>query len=209
MVASKGFIAANQDHLISSLTINSYPFTLSAWVYATGALATNPVAVIVTNQDLDNRFHNIQLRTSFHIAESKDTSSVYATWSSAPPLNTWIYLTGVFASSTARYLYVNGILRATNTNYAGIVAQKMVVGGIQNPVPRQFFEGSIAHPQIWLRSLLAEEIMETMQVPYSSKGLTWAPSTDRSTVVDYSPNKLAIIDNGTDDSFVGPPVYMP
>ncbi|WP_280666005.1 LamG-like jellyroll fold domain-containing protein [Kitasatospora sp. MAP12-44] len=98
-----------------------------------------------------------------------------ASTTSAPALNTWTQLTGVFNSATgAMSLYVNGALAATGTNPSPWNATgPLAIGGVKlaGGATNNFASGAVSDVQTYSRALTAAEISTAYSSPYAAVSL--------------------------------------
>lgn len=142
----------------ASPTLTGYPFTLSAWV-KTSQMADAVIAM--TGQGSSNSVHwyigmyagaaNIVARNTTKV-EKRDTLAIND--------GVWHHVVGVFASATSRQLYVDGVLRQSDSSSVAFGGtERFAVGALDRATPAARFAGSIDDVRVYRRALTQAEIL--------------------------------------------------
>ena len=157
------FVRASSQRLLGSFSINVIPCTVSYWgnaVVNTLALGTLSISDSVGNEAIRCFFAG-NLANDPVSASSIDngiggTAANAGTFS----INTWHHATAVFASTTSRTSYIDGIAGTTNTvssNPSDL--NTIVIGGIMvNSNPALYFDGNLSEFAVWNVALTTGEI---------------------------------------------------
>lgn len=149
--------AGDDDYIaIPNGFFSAYPFTLVATFRATD-IATN-LAIFVLNDSADNQnWQGLRVGNSEVHAASRNAAQQDA--STAISANVWYHAAAVFASSTSRKIYVNGLWKATDTDALTTRANDVcTIGRYSDSSPSSYFSGDIAECLIYDRALSAGAI---------------------------------------------------
>jgi hypothetical protein len=155
------FSAANSRYLsTSSAPASGDPMTIAAWVRPSGSGTRTIAAVgvssgIARNQLFLNSTNNVNV-TSANAANNVSGPSVAGVISA----NTWGHAAGVFASTSSRTAYADGVAATPNDNgvTVGTAANTITVGVRWAGVVGNYFSGDIAEVGVWNVALTADEI---------------------------------------------------
>lgn len=126
-------------------------------------------------------YHLIGLSVSlnrWYCASRAGGSERYAAGTTVPATSTWVHVAGVFTSSTARAVFVNGTSEGSDSNSVSPTLSKLTVavrgdGAIPGATPG-YFTGSLAHVAVWNAALAAAQIAELAR---GASPLVVAPSS--------------------------------
>ena len=146
-------------------------FTVSAWVDMTALPASGQSAETVVSQDggVDSGFYLQYFgpagRWAFsRTATDTDNPSAHRVLSaSAPALNTWTHLVGVYnAANDTGYLYVNGVAQGTATDPTPFAAPgDLAIGRAQyNGQETDWVKGAIKRVEVFSSALSAAQVAE-------------------------------------------------
>lgn len=161
---ARSFSAASDQRCTATWTATSMPFTIAGWYNRSSDGALTTLWSMFSNTTGTANRHAIQATSAEEIqARSQDASAIVeSTVSSAPAPGANGHFAGVFASSTSRTAYVDGVAGSTNTtsrapgSLAGIA-----FGAIYNDATNVFsgpFDGTIWEAAFWNVALTASEI---------------------------------------------------
>jgi hypothetical protein len=153
------FDGSNDRVAVARPAIN-VPMTLSCWVRQEDAATNVRYAIVV--RTADDRFRSIYVAGNRLYIRERDASGTQTTaFSSTVTVGGWTHICGVIPSITARYGYVDGVLRISNTTYTADVADSTGLRiGINAGSAGDAFLGRIADPLIYNRVLSLPEIQQ-------------------------------------------------
>jgi hypothetical protein len=184
------FNGSNQ-YLTTATNPCDIPLTMSAQINPRRNNVSGIIIAITNNTNFDR--HNMFLTAAgggLGASTTKFSTNVTATSTSttAIPLNTWSHTAAVFASTSYRQGYLNGVASTANTTSLSVALAQMSVGARIAPalstVP---FLGSIAEVGIWNAALTQPEIASL------AKGITCDKVRPQS-LVFYAPLVRDLID---------------
>lgn len=201
-----------------SLTLSAYPVTITGWFRANSQHASIVLSLASTSSSTLFAIRTessgaLSLKTYSYTDSS--SGSLYST-------DTWHHIAAVFRSATDRELYLDGVSIATGSTsetWAG-TTDSFGVGANPWGGGTVWFNGQVAAPQLYTKSLSNAEILEIMYNPSAlpdSLYLYWTGLenivTD-SDLVDLSGNGFDSNSKRTSASTVtssdsGPPIYFP
>ena len=146
-------------------------FTVSAWVDMTALPASGQSAETAVSQDggVNSGFYLQYIEPDDRWALSRSSSDSdnpgvsRALSASAPALNTWTHLVGVYnAANDTMYLYVNGVAQGTATDSTPFAAPgDLAVGRAQyNGQETDWFKGAIKKVEVFSSALSAAQVSE-------------------------------------------------
>lgn len=167
-----GFNGTSSQFTTSGPVLNTGPgssFTVSASVYMTAYTADNGSQTAVSQDATDGSGFYLQYTAAFNrwafvrdVADVDQSPAGYwALSASAPALNTWAQLVGVFNASDGRLsLYVNGVLQGTATDPAPFASSgPLAIGRAKyNGQLTDWFDGAINQVKVWNVALTAAEV---------------------------------------------------
>ena len=144
---------------------NSYPFTFCAWINPD--LTHSGVIMSVADKDVASRHWGINVTTGdpgnvIGRVFARNTTA-FATDGSIQIVadgSTWTHLCGVFASSTSRKLYVNGVFDVEGTDSVAwsTAVDSWDIGRWGDSTPATYFDGKIDEPMVIKGNLTQPEI---------------------------------------------------
>jgi RHS repeat-associated protein len=140
-------------------------FSVSAWVYLTDSSGTDTAVAQAgsVNAAFYLQYSAADGKWAFSMvsADSAGPTPYRALSNSAPALNTWTHLTGVYTAGTGLLqLYVNGALQSTTATDTQPFASSgpLLIGHSKyNSTPADWWHGDIAGVQAYSRSLSGDE----------------------------------------------------
>lgn len=143
----------------TTAVVSNFPFTLSAWVKTTATSSQTVVGIFVSTSS--NQYYRITLSAAgLPTIEASNTTARTASSATAINDGAWHHVAAVFASSTSRTLYVDGVSKATSTTAATFTAtiNRLSVGRTSNSAPGSYFNGSIDEVSLWSTGLAQADI---------------------------------------------------
>ena len=134
----------------TSPTITSTPITFALWFYDLSDRDTG-VAVSVGDSSNLNNYHSLTISRSQVWAQSRGGGSAQKSSVSGVTINQWEHAAGIFASSTSRTVFLNGIAGTTNTTSVSPTGIDLLrIGAISTSAASPIgFDGYIAEVAIW------------------------------------------------------------
>ncbi len=147
------FDGANDYVDIDNSIINSYPFTLSAWIKSQ-VTDQDQVIFNIANSNSTKIYYGIYIGEDEGGAvgiRARNTSPRNNFGTTVVTDNEWHHVVGVFASSNERHLYVDGNLEASGTANSAFDSNVNVaaIGRWADKSPKSYFNGSIDEVQIY------------------------------------------------------------
>jgi hypothetical protein len=147
--------------------VTAVPLTICAWVYPTSAI-TSVVAAISTHSGAGSRFQlnfNASAWLFQAVAVDNAPANAFSEVSFSGALNTWYHVAAVYASSTSRTAYVNGMAGpVSSTSIVTSAPTRFNIGGrYSTGTLGGFFSGAQAEVSIHNAALTAEEIADLAQ----------------------------------------------
>lgn len=144
----------------TSLTLSSYPYTMSAWVKASTGVPNSGI-IWIGDKDTDDRYSSISIISEQFalLARFDDPPDILS--SSVSVDGGWHHVVAVFTSSSMREIYVDGVSRATDTtswSYPNI--DRVSIGAFRDTTPDGYIVGVIDDVRVYNRVLSASEILE-------------------------------------------------
>jgi len=159
----------------ASVSLTGYPITMAAWFKTPSASAADECIMSVADSSVGTN----QLRMIIENSTSKleangfDGSVVRAAASTTSvDDDEWHLGVAVFASSTSRKIYVDGVLEGTETSSQTMTAfDRASLAVTADSTPAAYFGGNIQNARVWSRALSADEINLLYERPF--EGITY------------------------------------
>jgi hypothetical protein len=143
-------------------TASSYPFTVSTWLrMASTSFVGGAVMIGGGDTGANISEHGLVIVNGAVWALSQVATINTKAASSALTAGVWYHAAGVFASTTSRIIYVNGLPIATDTTSSSPTAANFArirIGNRANNVDDQDFSGLLADSRIYDRALSGGEV---------------------------------------------------
>lgn len=155
------FVAASTQNLITSSTpVTGTPLTLACWALK-DLTGSRGLVYLANSTDAANNYMGIVTSdtalVNVHITSS--TASSFAGGTGTPATGTWFHAAGVFASSTSRRAYADGVAGSNVTaNVTPTGIDRIGIGARVRSNVDQYHDGLIAEVGIWNVALNAAEI---------------------------------------------------
>jgi hypothetical protein len=145
-----------QSLSVATSVVAFYPFTFNCWVNPS---LFNPSGSFLMTVGSGNERWTTLLNANgtASIQSIHSGTSTVANTAPALSLSSWSMVTGVFASSTSRTIYLNGINASTDTTSS----TPSITGGTYlatDPGVGRFLTGAIAYPAIWKTGLSSTNV---------------------------------------------------
>jgi hypothetical protein len=155
------FNGTNQYLSVNSAVVSAVPMTFACWAMPDAGASSSSMVSLGSSLSL---FPLVQMRLRWDLntTEAAIRSDANETGVATGPSFTagsFQHFSSVFASTTSRTMYVNGVAGTANTTTVG--AMTMDLTGIATAIraaPTAFFDGKIAEVGIWNVALTADEI---------------------------------------------------
>lgn len=144
--------------------VGAVPMTLACWFIPPQSSGTSRALMSIGDAAADTRVY-LWLNGAFGGRLTASTVAVGGGGGAAggivPTQKEWVHGCGVFASSTSRSVYANGILGGTNSSSAVLGTPTVTTIGAQYVagVRGGFMAGSIAEAAVWSAALTDDEVM--------------------------------------------------
>jgi len=149
---------SSQYGTVDSAAFTSYPASMTAWVQLEsthiGAI------VLVLDKDVTNAWTELIVNGTFEARSRSNAEGIdSATGTTTPELGRWYHVAAVYASTTSRKIYVNGILEATNTaTNTPTGYDRTSIGMTRDSTPSTPFDGLIDDVRIFNVALTDTEV---------------------------------------------------
>jgi hypothetical protein len=159
------------------------PLTMACWVNDSN-VTVESVPISISHTVANNDYYAVVILANGVYRAQQDLNSVGVNAASAgnAVANQWTHVAAVFASTTSRLLYINGVQTSNATSLAFGSPNTAVIGSIYlgTTPPIDFFPGKIAYPSIWSAALLQSEVI-------ALSGYEDPRSVQRSNLVSFLP----------------------
>lgn len=153
----------------STRLFDEYPFTLAAWVKTSSS--ADQVVLYNGNSSSGITGNSLSIRSGKASLEawvySGGTTKEDITGTTTINDGEWHHITGVFVSSSERYLYVDGALEGTdNATLENVTVQgfyMLSVGNREDNTPGDWFEGNIDEVRVYTAAYSESEIQHLMK----------------------------------------------
>ncbi len=153
------FNGINQYINNNTQIINSYPFTLTAWIKTDKSVVQTILSL--EDKDAPNITYSIFINSSgTAVARAENTGAKDARSTTAVNNGAWHYIAGVFASATSRAVYVDGVIEGTNADSVSYntAVDSFDIGRTGTSTPGNYFNGTIDEVRIYNVELSLEQI---------------------------------------------------
>jgi hypothetical protein len=155
------FVAASNQYLVTSSTpVTITPLTMACWAVKDTGGATRTLLGLGNSTDGSVRFNVASSDAALVVAVATNSAGTGGTsQTGTPATGTSFHAAGVFASSTSRTAYANGVAGTANTNNVtptGI--DRIGIGARVRSSVDLYHDGLIAEVGIWDVALTAAEI---------------------------------------------------
>lgn len=146
------------------LGISAPPLTIAAWVHVDSLVGARAVCSIGRNDSTGEFLARVTLAVTTGVVGANAASggaSQTAVSASGVATGVWSHVAGVFASTTSRTAYRDGVGGTPNTSSVStpsLTAQQTGVGVWVESTPTNMMDGRIAHLAVWNVALDAAEI---------------------------------------------------
>lgn len=158
---ARSLSGTSQYYSVGSTLVSAVPLTVAGWVYNT---TTTGGTILSVTQDINDAESlgldtagSTDVRCYTYTNANGFTSS---TKTGGAPQNTWAHVGGVWASSTSRTAYSNGVAATTDTGTgAPLGLNRTTLGQLYRPsMTSATFPGSMAEWAAWNVALSADEM---------------------------------------------------
>ena len=156
---ARTFVSASANYLQASSTpVTGAPLTMACWFQRASAASFD---VFTLNQaGTNNEGFRLLISTTQMVASARAGSiENQSAIASVPSTNTWCHYAGVFASSTSRTVYKDGVAGTTNTGSATPASlNRVTLGAFVGSTTVNPLNGDAAEFGLWNVALTAEDI---------------------------------------------------
>lgn len=149
--------------------VSTYPCTISAWYKPTNVTSNHVIVYIGSTTDarrfmiykMSNAGGNVARASSVPDGGGAGSDAIGST--AMTDTTRWYHVVGVWASSTSRKIYVDGVLEATDTtSIATTSLNRAAIGARGNPAPTYglFANAKIAEIGIWSVALTDSDVLQ-------------------------------------------------
>lgn len=143
----------------TGVPVTAFPLTIGCWAHPTNNAITSSLVYFGDSNDSSGSV-GIDISGTEANDPLRAFSGASASKANNTPFNTWSHFAGVFASTTSRTAYLNGVAGTTDTtSVSGLsLTDRLDVGALfrsDYPSGVNFFAGSIGEVQIWNVALSA------------------------------------------------------
>lgn len=188
----------------ASVSLTGYPITMAAWFKTPSASAADECIISIADSSVGtNQLRMIIENTTSKLeASGFDGTAVRAAASTTSvDDDEWHLGVAVFASSTSRKIYVDGVLEGTDTSSQTMTAfDRASLAVTADSTPAAYFGGNIQNARVWSRVLSDDEVSLLFERPF--EGITYG---DEFHYDPPTPANLTPLDNssGINNSQVG------
>jgi len=144
--------------------IDGYPFTFCAWIKTSGFSYEDEDMVIfsMANSDKSDSYYGIYIgedENGAAVIRARNKSYKYVSGGSDLTDDEWHQVVGVFKKKNKRFLYVDGVLVASDTRKVDFKKQSVFnIGRWADKTPKYYFNGLIDEVQVWSKALSSSEV---------------------------------------------------
>ena len=165
---------------VSNRVTSGYPFTVSAWIKPAGVVTPNADQVVFSfgSSNYDSRQVGVFLAYSMTGSgipagtislriSNTNALNIYSNVVAQPGI--WYHVAAVYQSGSNRKLYINGVLKNTQTssiNYPSSI-DRFNVGRWADKSPDSYFNGTIDEVKVWNYSRSADQILLDMNEAFT------------------------------------------
>lgn len=183
------FKTSSQQYVSTSTApVTATPLTISCWMQEDQSTALDTLVSIQDNADTD-RYWRLRVdgdnatKTVSAGSRQNGASEATAFSTSIYTVGKWHHVTGVFVSSTERYVYLDGTHRGSSTtSSAPDNIDDMTIGASRDSSPSNWMNGRIAEVAVWNVALSDDEVT-ALATPVRGMPLQIRPNN----LVDYYP----------------------
>ena len=138
--------ASSQSLSVGSTPVTAPAFTLACWFRRSTFSGTPAIVAISQFQDAAGHGHVLTLRTDSQLGAGSFDGTYHQCLSGATvSQDVWTHGAGVWASTTSRTVYLNGVAGTTNINSRNPTnLSRIGIGALIRPTPVDLFNGQIA-----------------------------------------------------------------
>ena len=159
----------------ASVSLTGYPITMAAWFKTPSASAADECIMSVADSSVGtNQLRMIIENTTSKLEANGFDGTVVRAASSTTSVDDdeWHLGVAVFASSTSRKIYVDGVLEGTETSSQTMTAfDRSSLAVTADSTPTAYFGGNIQNARVWSRALSDDEITLLYERPF--EGITY------------------------------------
>lgn len=152
-------VAASSESILATATITNFPFTISAWLKA----ASGDQAICgIGNAGSGSYYHDILSTGVDATLVSRGTTARTSTYNYPTTRSNHVHLVGVFVSDIERYLYVDGVLRLSETDDCGVFAlntNNRLFCGVNRASSPTYCTGSLDEVAYWNIALTSNDVV--------------------------------------------------
>jgi hypothetical protein len=156
--------ASSQYLEIDSTPIDGEPLTISAWINSDDLTSADDQAIVfIGDKDVSNGHFMLRFDPTDPseplIVRKRSGAADGTAQAGTLVADTWYHCAGVFASTTSRTAYVDGIFAIEDTTSVGNNTEDRIsIGRAGDSTPGDYFSGRIAEVAIWNAALTAAEV---------------------------------------------------
>ena len=185
------YVLANAQYheKIATPLITSYPLSVVVW-FNSNSIGDQGLFFLGYNGNLTQHQY-LWLDSGVLLASSRNTL-LYSATAGFYTQNVWNMAVGVWASSTSRKAYLNGVPGTENTDSSTFASTHncIAIGRRSTSLPAHYMSGKIGLAMVWNRALSDAEIAQLYREPFAmfdrpSIGLLYVPPAGGQTILDY------------------------
>jgi hypothetical protein len=187
--------SSEYSHAGSWTAVTSAPVTIAAW-FKTDTVAISQWIGGLSDTANNNDFMLIGLVSANLTVIAGDAGGNNSSTKSGATANTWMHAAGVFASTTSRTAYLDGVAGTAETTLRTPASiDTFAIAAHKDNIPDTFFSGLIAEVGVWNAALDAAEI-NALAKGFSPKLIrpsalvAYYPHMNNASYVDMWKNKL-------------------
>lgn len=161
---SRSFNGSSTGLYLSSFTTNASPVTMALWVKLTTTGGSGGlVAMQISGNQLVCHYLAYSRGLNVWYCTSRNGGSENNALSTTAATTNWTHVAAVYASSTSRKIFVNGVEEGSNTTSVAPALNRMSLafrtdGAVPSLSGGAYFDGLLAHAAIWAAALSAAQI---------------------------------------------------